>query len=206
MTGQNQKPRNDGDREWTAEIMPSVIAALSYLLQRVAEKNDELMRSRPLMRKYRRKSGFHGLTKPSISIRSYVERIFKYANCSHSCYIVAYIYLDRFVQKQPFSPIDSFNVHRLIITSVLVSSKFMDDKRYNNGYYAKIGGISGEEMNVLEMEFLFGLGFQLNVTPSTFSGYSSFLHSQRSLLPQPSFGINPRDEESPHRKQQLAVV
>lgn len=63
----------------------------------------------------------------SISIRSYLERILKYANCSHSCYIVAYIYLDRFIKKQPFLLFNSLSIHRFIITSVLVSAKFIDD-------------------------------------------------------------------------------
>ncbi|ESQ31769.1 hypothetical protein EUTSA_v10005388mg [Eutrema salsugineum] len=202
-----------------AEFMPSVITAMSYLLQRVSETNDSLSQKQRI-------SGFHALTKPSISIRSYLERIFKYANCSCSCYIVAYIYLDRFVKKQPFLPINSFNVHRLIITSVLVSAKFMDDLCYNNGYYAKVGGISREEMNMLELDFLFGIGFQLNVTVSTFNNYCSFLQREmvmlmkmKSLFLEPSLSfrssiktklvMNPLEEDSlstHHNKKQLAAA
>lgn len=104
------------------EVMPKVINFLSCLLHRVAESNDTTSRLDA-----QRISVFHGLTRPTISIQSYLERIFKYANCSPSCFIVAYVYLDRFTQKQPLLPINSFNVHRLLITSVLVSAKFMDD-------------------------------------------------------------------------------
>ncbi|XP_010523281.1 PREDICTED: cyclin-U4-2-like [Tarenaya hassleriana] len=198
---------NDQDQESTAEIMPGVIPAISYLLKRVSEMNHDL--SRPF-RRHQRISGFHGLTRPSISIRSYMERIFKYANCSHSCYIVAYIYLDRFMQKQPFLPIDSFNVHRLIITSVLVSSKFMDDMCYSNAYYARVGGISTEEMNILELDFLFGIAFHLNVAPSTFHHYSCFLHALEPSPPARSsphkkFHINLREDESTLQKQLAAV-
>ncbi|AED91160.1 putative protein [Arabidopsis thaliana] len=165
------------DQEPMAEIMPNVITAMSSLLQRVSETNDDL--SRPF-REHKRISAFNAVTKPSISIRSYMERIFKYADCSDSCYIVAYIYLDRFIQKQPLLPIDSSNVHRLIITSVLVSAKFMDDLCYNNAFYAKVGGITTEEMNLLELDFLFGIGFQLNVTISTYNDYCSSL--QREMV------------------------
>ncbi|KAL1203808.1 Cyclin-U4-3 [Cardamine amara subsp. amara] len=210
---------NQDLEEPMAEIMPSVLTAMSYLLQRVSETNDNLSQQQRI-------SGFHGLTKPSISIRSYLERIFKYANCSYSCYIVAYIYLDRFVKKQPFLPINSFNVHRLIITSVLVSAKFMDDLSYNNGYYAKVGGISREEMNMLELDFLFGIGFQLNVTVSTFNSYCCFLQKEMTMLtkmesmflePSLSFGssfkkkllMTLHEEDSlstHHNKKQLAVA
>ncbi|KAI3449044.1 hypothetical protein Pfo_005709 [Paulownia fortunei] len=144
-------------------VMPKLITFLSSLLQRVAESNDLSHGFQP-----QKISVFHGLTRPSISIQSYLERIFKYANCSPSCYIVAYVYLDRITQRQPSLPINSFNVHRLLITSVMLSAKFMDDMYYNNAYYAKVGGISTTEMNFLEVDFLFGLGFHLNVTPQLF--------------------------------------
>ncbi|KAL0341154.1 UNVERIFIED_CONTAM: Cyclin-U4-1 [Sesamum radiatum] len=113
------------------DVMNNVIKYLSSFLQRIAESNDVF--GVPL-----KTSIFHGLTRPSISILCYMERIYKYANCSPSCFVVAYIYIDRFVQKQPLLPISSFTVHRLLIASVLVSAKFMDDMFYNNAYYAKV--------------------------------------------------------------------
>ncbi|XP_075479210.1 cyclin-U4-1-like [Primulina tabacum] len=184
--------------------MPKLITFLSSLLRQVAESNDLNRTSQP-----QKISVFHGLTRPTISIQSYLERIFKYANCSPSCYIVAYVYLDRFTQRQPTLQINSFNVHRLLIASVMVSAKFMDDMYYNNAYYAKVGGISTREMNFLEVDFLFGLGFHLNVTPSTFHTYYSYLQKEMMLHPHinakssnffPSLNY---EDESSH--QQLAV-
>ncbi|XP_010452710.1 PREDICTED: cyclin-U4-2-like [Camelina sativa] len=198
-------------------IMPSVITAMASLLQRVSEMNDDL--SRPFG-EHQRFSAFSALTKPSISIRSYMERIFKYANCSDSCYVVAYIYLDRFIQKQPFLPIDSYNVHRLIISSVLVSAKFMDDLCYNNAYYAKNGGITTEEMNLLELDFLFGVGFKLNVTCSTYYDYCSSLQREtvmRTVYSPDSFLLTSfdkirlmhlydEDSQSIHRNSQVTAA
>ncbi|KAL7107430.1 hypothetical protein ACP275_06G053900 [Erythranthe tilingii] len=169
----------------SCDVMMKVIKFLSSLLQRVSETNDSFRFFHT-----QRISIFHGLTRPTISIESYLERIFKYANCSPSCFVVAYIYLDRFAQKQPLLPINSFNVHRLLIASVLVSAKFMDDIFYNNAYYAKIGGITTAEMNLLEMDFLFGLGFQLNVSISTFHHYCSYLQREM-LLEFPPLIISP---------------
>lgn len=107
--------------------IPKVITFLSSRLERVSRSNDDENVERRL-KTVAKTSAFHGSTKPNVSIRSYLERIFKYGNCSPSCFVVAYVYLDRFVQCQPINlPIDSFNVHRLLITSVLVSAKFLDD-------------------------------------------------------------------------------
>ncbi|KAK6162695.1 hypothetical protein DH2020_002536 [Rehmannia glutinosa] len=205
--------------EDSPNVMPKLINFLSSLLQRVAESNDLNRSIQP-----QKISVFHGLTRPTISVQSYLERIFKYANCSPSCYIVAYVYLDRFTQRQPALPINTFNVHRLLITSVMVSAKFMDDMYYNNAYYAKVGGISTTEMNFLEVDFLFGLGFHLNVTPSTFHSYCSYL--QREMMMQPQLNIseepssyigrsskkllhlcfNEDDQSSSHQQQQQLAV
>ncbi|CAH8383742.1 unnamed protein product [Eruca vesicaria subsp. sativa] len=189
-------------------VMPKLIAFLSSLLERVSESNDLTGR---VTTQSQSVSVFHGLSRPPITIQSYLERIFKYANCSSSCFVVAYVYLDRFTQRQPLLPINSFNVHRLLITSVMVAAKFLDDLYYNNAYYAKVGGISTKEMNLLELDFLFGLGFDLNVTPNTFHAYFSYLQKEMTLLQPLSLLVGPprsvitfNDDEATHQKQ-LAV-
>ncbi|KAJ1443630.1 Cyclin-like superfamily [Sesbania bispinosa] len=195
--------------------MPKLIAFLSSLLKRVAESNDH---NQQLL--HQKISVFHGLTRPTISIQNYLERIFKYANCSSSCFIVAYVYLDRFTQRQPSLPINSFNVHRLLITSVMVAAKFMDDMYYNNAYYAKVGGITTIEMNFLELDFLFGLGFHLNVTPGTFQAYCAHLQKEMMLIQPLNFTDSSlslgkslkahlcfnEDESSSHQNQQQLAV
>ncbi|GMI66966.1 cyclin p4;1 [Hibiscus trionum] len=194
-------------------VMPNLISFLSSLLQKVAESNDVNCRVEA-----QKISVFHGLSRPTISIQNYLDRIYKYANCSPSCFIVAYVYLDRFSQRQPSLPINSFNVHRLLITSVMVAAKFLDDMYYNNAYYAKVGGITTMEMNFLEVDFLFGLGFKLHVTPNTFQGYYSYLQREMMLQHPPSVAESSlslgrslklqlclNEEDSSHKKQQLAV-
>ncbi|KAF8935887.1 hypothetical protein BGZ58_004752 [Dissophora ornata] len=59
--------------------------------------------------------------------------------------------------------INSFNVHRLLITCLMVAAKFTSDLFYSNARYAKVGGLSLPELNQLELEFLFTTKFELNV-------------------------------------------
>ncbi|KAF9203589.1 hypothetical protein BGZ49_006258 [Haplosporangium sp. Z 27] len=59
--------------------------------------------------------------------------------------------------------INSFNIHRLLITCVMVAAKFTSDMFYSNARYAKVGGLSLPELNQLELEFLFSTKFELNV-------------------------------------------
>ncbi|KAF0930105.1 hypothetical protein E2562_030280 [Oryza meyeriana var. granulata] len=174
-----------------AAAVPRVVAILSSLLQRVAERNDAAAAG-PRQQQAQAVSAFQGLTKPAISIGGYLERIFRFANCSPSCYVVAYVYLDRFLRRRPALAVDSFNVHRLLITSVLTAVKFVDDICYNNAYFARVGGISLMEMNYLEVDFLFGIAFDLNVTPAAFASYCAVLQSEMAYLEQPAAVDLPR--------------
>ncbi|KAL9447353.1 hypothetical protein AB3S75_014923 [Citrus x aurantiifolia] len=150
---------------------PRVLSILSSVLERSIQKNES---SSKASKKKEVVTIFHCSQAPSLSIRQYIERIFKYSRCSPSCSVVAYIYLDRFLQRIS-GCLTRLNVHRLLITSFLVAAKFVDDECYNNAYYAKIGGISTAEMNKLELNFLFTLEFNLHVTTEVFAKYCSQL-------------------------------
>ncbi|KAG1362110.1 hypothetical protein COCNU_10G003290 [Cocos nucifera] len=111
--------------ELRREDPPRVVSVLSSVLRRVAELNDLAMHGR-LAAPRHRASAFHVPRIPGISVHSYLERIFRHADCSPTCYVVAYVYLDRFTQRQPPVFINSLNIHRLLLTSILTAVKFME--------------------------------------------------------------------------------
>lgn len=74
------------------------------------------------------------------------------------------------------------NVHRVVITAVLLAAKFVDDAYYNNAYYAKVGGVMTSEINGLEVDFLFRINFSLNVTSEEFDQYRSELVAHLSTV------------------------
>nr|GEY49992.1 cyclin-P3-1 [Tanacetum cinerariifolium] len=78
--------------------------------------------------------------------------------------------MDRFIQAENII-LTSLNVHRLLITSIMVAAKFIDEAFFNNAYYARVGGVTTAEMNRLEMKFLFGIAFRLYVNVSIFRKY-----------------------------------
>ena len=81
-------------------------------------------------------------------------RVHKYASCSNECFILALIYVDRLIERNNFL-LTELNVHRVVITAILLAAKFFDDAYYNNAYYAKVGGVLVSELNGLEVDFLF---------------------------------------------------
>ncbi|KAF9964915.1 hypothetical protein BGZ70_005737, partial [Mortierella alpina] len=71
--------------------------------------------------------------------------------------------------------INSFNIHRLLITSILVACKFSSDVFYPNVRYARVGGLPLSELNQLELEFLFLSQFELNTTEPELQTYGNKL-------------------------------
>ncbi|CAN1131933.1 CYCP3-1 [Linum perenne] len=146
---------------------PRVLALVSSLLERLVQTNELLAETNEIKDVV---TIFHGLRAPAVSIRQYVDRIFKYSCCSPSCFVIAQIYVDRFVQQTNIH-LTSLNVHRILITSIMLAAKFVDDAFFNNAYYARVGGITTGELNKLEMKFLFSIDFRLQVNTSTFGRY-----------------------------------
>jgi hypothetical protein len=115
--------------------MLRVVAALAGILERVAERNDAAAAAAGtaglVVPASASSSAFRATTKPDISVRAYVARIARFAGCSPACYVVAYIYLDRLLhrggRRRLALAVDSYSVHRLLITTVLAAVKFMDD-------------------------------------------------------------------------------
>lgn len=123
---------------------------------------------------------FHALEPPAITVLDYLERIHKYACCSNECFILSLIYIDRLIQLNNFA-LTSLNVHRVIITSIMLAAKYFDDQYFNNAYYAKVGGVPVNEMNLLEVELLFRLNFSLFVNTEIFKKYQSELSHHATI-------------------------
>jgi hypothetical protein len=159
--------RTQADRE--------IIPVLSYVLKHMVTQNDKVPPQHCAV------TIFHAGNLPAISIQDYLERMMKYAPCSTECFIMGLVYIDRIIHNNKHFLLTSFNVHRLLITGVMLAAKFFDDCYYNNAYYAKVGGVPCTEMNILELEFLFLIKFSLNVSSDIFQSYKQELmkHSLR---------------------------
>lgn len=147
------------------EAIQFYVPVLSDVLHRITERNDEIPVSSQQV------TIFHALKAPEIKVRDYLNRLGQFSHCSPECFVLALIYLDRILHRNPGFVISSLNIHRLLVTSVMLAAKFFDDAFYNNAYYARVGGVSNYEMNVLELEFLYLTNFSLNVTPAEFRRY-----------------------------------
>jgi len=144
----------------------ALVPVLACVLNQLCVGNDQV----PFSPK-ESNSKFHALRIPCINLTDYLERIAKYSGCSTESLVLALVYIDRIIQCSQNFVVNSYCIHRLLITSVMLAAKFFDDHYYNNAYYANVGGVSYTEMNALEVEFLFMLNFDLFVTTETYKKY-----------------------------------
>jgi len=114
---------------------------------------------------------FHSTAKPGIGPELYMARLRQFFCCSGTCYVLALVYIDRLVKRCPDLIISEMCCHRLLLVSLMTAAKFHDDVFYANAYYAKVGGVSVQEMNRMEKQFLLMLGWRLQVQPEEFAPY-----------------------------------
>lgn len=109
---------------------------------------------------------------PQISLLEYIMRISKYLNLEESTYILAIIYLDKFLTKVPLT---ENNIHKLLLTSFLIAAKMNEDIIIHNIYFAKVGGVQLATITQMESEFLEILDFQIYVGLEEFEVYENFI-------------------------------
>lgn len=139
-----------------------IIKSLSMVLERLVYMNRCTLPQVSTLK-------FQCMYAPDVSIFAYLNRI-RLSNCSNSCFVFALIYLDRIIESRNVT-VTSLNIHRLLITCILLATKFLDDMFYDNAFYAKLGGITCVELNSLEIEMLKLINFSLNVDTNVYNHY-----------------------------------
>lgn len=116
--------------------------------------------------------------------------IFMYMKCSMKCYVIAMILLDRIQTRNPGFVISSNNIHKLLLSAIVVAAKYQDDDTYLNTYYAKIGGLTLAELNQLELEFLLMIEFEVYIDDEVYNQYNSkltgYLHKKNRIRSVPT--------------------
>jgi hypothetical protein len=150
-----------------AAAQEDVPEMLGVLLDKTIERNDRLGHVSEL-------TEFESAT-CNLSASAYLKRIMNYSGCSECCAVVGLLYLQRLKQRVQTLRLTSNNLQRLLLTSVMVAAKFLDDMYYSNKHWAQIGGLSLKDVNSLEMIFLFRLNFDLQMTRETYEEYVAHL-------------------------------
>ncbi|KAF8908780.1 cyclin-domain-containing protein [Mucidula mucida] len=142
-----------------------IVDLIADMLERLMAHNDRIALSPESLTR------FHSRSAPAISVLDYLKRIVKFINVEKTCLLITLHYIDQICSQMPLFTLSSLTCHRFIITSVAVSSKCLCDTFCTNALYAKVGGITVTELNILEREFLAMINWRLMTTREVLNEY-----------------------------------
>eukprot|EP00826_Nyctotherus_ovalis_P014860 TRINITY_DN1417_c0_g1_i1.p1 TRINITY_DN1417_c0_g1~~TRINITY_DN1417_c0_g1_i1.p1 ORF type:complete len:126 (-),score=5.54 TRINITY_DN1417_c0_g1_i1:137-514(-) len=118
-----------------------------------------------------------------------------YSGYSDSCFVLAFAYIDRLLQNNPGFILTKYNSHRIGFNEVCINSSinnanvnissaspmqinYSEDNYFDNAVFARIGGISLPELNLLEIYTLLLLRHELYVDSELYFLYTQELQLQ----------------------------
>ncbi|KAI9190719.1 cyclin-domain-containing protein [Polychytrium aggregatum] len=114
---------------------------------------------------------FHSRAAPSISVLDYLQRIVRYASIEKSVLLLLLIYIDRICEIHPSFTISSLTSHRFLISAITAGSKALSDIYCTNTHFARVGGVSVQELNLLELEFCQMINWRLSCSVELLQQY-----------------------------------
>jgi hypothetical protein len=155
-----------------------VIEIVADILEEIVkdnEKNNENELNRSDSNESAIISVFTSNKTPQISIKKYLTRIMKYSKPETSTVIICLIYIDKICENSSLQ-LSIYNIHRIILSCMILALKYNEDDYYSNKYYAKVGGISLKELNELEYNIMVLLQFNFFIDDITYEKYQAQLN------------------------------
>ena len=154
----------------TDKMLINTIEIFSELLTDICEESKKCSSKSIYIKSFMTKSI------PSISLKNYMLRLFRYTKMNESTIIIILIYIDKICNMNN-KKISYYNIFKLILGSMIAAIKYNEDQFYPAEVYAKLGGVSVSELNLLEMEFYKLIDFKLFVDEEIFLKYREYLSS-----------------------------
>lgn len=113
---------------------------------------------------------FYTKTSSKVTIDFFVRRIQRHFELCDNGLIVMMIYLNKVSGSVP---ITQGNALKLILGAAVAAVKYCHDEIYDNCVYAKIGGVSTAELNLIETVFLKLIDYELYISEELYQAYDS---------------------------------
>jgi len=169
----NLNPRKNWRYEYNRWI---TVSALCHELQVMCRRNKGQIRSS----NFKPCTIFQTNSVPNISLPAYLKRIAWFLGCPTACFVIALEYVYRLSHLCPEVELNKYSVHQIVITCIVVATKFIDDKLFKNTFYARIAGVSVKNISAFEIRLVFFLKFDLLVLPEQYvARYESMLRDNQ---------------------------
>jgi len=127
-------------------------------------------------------SFLYSLEVPKIGIGMYLRRIIRKLDLSSAVVLSALIYICRIVdQGSPKIPLSMYTIHRLCLSGLSIATKYVEDLTWSNKHFANVGGSDPLDLQSAEVEFLFGLKFNLHISAEGYERCAAAIGVQHIL-------------------------
>ena len=109
-----------------------------------------------------------------VTLQYFFGRIKKYTKIEKSTLIIILIYADRMCTTSGII-LNPHNIHRIILGCLLLAIKYNEDLYFTNEQYAKVGGVSIQELNELELYSIQLLNFNLFISEDIYEKYIQYI-------------------------------
>jgi hypothetical protein len=100
---------------------------------------------------------------PPVSLEQYMMRLQRYCPMSTAVWLAAGTYIFRLCVEDRLVPCTARTVHRLVLGSLRVAMKALEDLRYPQERFAGVGGVKESELHFLEIAICYLTDFDLQV-------------------------------------------
>ncbi|KAJ9449234.1 hypothetical protein DIPPA_04806 [Diplonema papillatum] len=119
-------------------------------------------------------SVFNSVGKVCSGIQEYiVGRLCKFVNCESRSILCAFMVLDTACARGVV--LHSGNIHKLFFTSLVITVKYLEDEHWNNTTFAKIGGVSADQLFAMEIALFRLLDYNVHIPAAELDDFISDL-------------------------------
>ncbi|KAI7860228.1 cyclin-domain-containing protein, partial [Circinella umbellata] len=125
---------------------------------------------------------------PSITAKRYTtfkmfcQKVLKATQISCACVLLALYYIYRLRSAYPSIRASIGSEVRLFTTALILANKFLDDNTFTNKTWSDVSSIPVRELNIMEMEFLSALNYNIYIHHQKFSAWVSQCQHWVSLM------------------------
>ncbi|RCI05569.1 hypothetical protein CU098_001226 [Rhizopus stolonifer] len=111
----------------------------------------------------------------SSAFKKFCKQVLTATQLSESVILLGLKYIAMLLQSNPSIQGAAGSEYRLFTVALMLGNKFLDDNTFTNKTWSKVTGMKVKDLNMMELEFLNVLGFQLFVQKEEFGRYKRAL-------------------------------
>ncbi|KAI8096928.1 cyclin-domain-containing protein [Halteromyces radiatus] len=132
--------------------------------------------------------------KRTIAFKQFCQKIIKATQISCACVVLGLYYIHRLRSAYPYIHASIGSEVRLFTTALVLANKYLDDNTFTNKTWSEVSSIPVLELNIMEMEFLSALHYNIHLRHDHFF---QWVQQCQQWIPTNNMILQPRSIKVP---------